>query len=506
MKDIQHVHLQATATGPTRTETLMGREYLVVPAVLVRSQVLHNNLGATYLPPEEVTDSWAEAANGAPVVIGEHPTRRGVAISARSPDVLNTRGAGFLFRARAEDASLKADVYLDTNRTSAVPELTAVLDKLERHERVELSTGFPVVLEEQKGMAGNEAFDFVMHPAGYDHLAVFGGETKGACSVEDGCGLGANAATDPPPDKEKTMQVSESKGFLARAFAAMGDALGLFPDAANESDEDRRKALSDAVRAKWGGLGKDIWVEAVFSEEGLVVFEIWSGGDAGLYQASFEMDEEGGTVTLGDAVKVRRETSFVPVANSGEGKVTPPEEGEVAAMKRQEIVARLKELRPCMAEKLEAMSDAELVAIHEFAEKDPPKGGEQAGEGAPPEGGGEEGGDAALQEAVANLTKVVNGIGAQLDELKQVTAPAIEEQKREREGLVAELVANERVAFTWDELNAMSLEGLRKVQAMARGVSYAARGGPRSVNAEKVPEFLDPVPYFSQAPEAGKEN
>ncbi len=60
-----------------RTEELMGREFLVIDAVLVQGQVLNNNLGPTLLPPQDITEEWAEEWNGAPVIIHDHPLAAG---------------------------------------------------------------------------------------------------------------------------------------------------------------------------------------------------------------------------------------------------------------------------------------------------------------------------------------------------------------------------------------------------------------------------------------------
>src|SRR5690606_36175203 len=134
----EHIAMAIQAYGPGRSEPLLGREFRVVPATLGRSQILHSNLGATYLPPVGITEAWADTANGAPVVI-DHPTSTGVPISARAPSVLNARGVGFLFRTRAENGTLKGDVYLDESRASEVEGLSAILEKLDASEKVELS-------------------------------------------------------------------------------------------------------------------------------------------------------------------------------------------------------------------------------------------------------------------------------------------------------------------------------------------------------------------------------
>jgi hypothetical protein len=188
--------LRAAAAAPARTAAFMGRQFRVVPAVLVRSQVLNNNLGRTFLPANEITDDWADAWNGIPVLVGPHPSSRGVPQSGRRPELLNERGAGWIFAARAEQGPdgtrrLAGEVWLDIGRAPAVQGLQAVLDAITAGRPVELSTGFATQPEQRPGALDGMAYDWVLHPTNADHL-VISVEMTGACSVSDGCGLGVN--------------------------------------------------------------------------------------------------------------------------------------------------------------------------------------------------------------------------------------------------------------------------------------------------------------------------
>lgn len=187
-----HVRIaaQAQLAGEPRREEVAGVTYRVVPCVMVRSQVLVNNIGRCYLPPEAMTEEWAKMANGAPVV-ADHPTVSGTEVSARDPDVLNSLGIGTVFRARVEDGALVGDVYLHEARAENVEDLAVILQRLDAGEPVEVSTGFPALGEQRTGVVNGERYDLVLYPDGFDHLAAFA-EKTGACSVEDGCGLAAN--------------------------------------------------------------------------------------------------------------------------------------------------------------------------------------------------------------------------------------------------------------------------------------------------------------------------
>lgn len=498
----ERITLAGNLSGPAKTETLMGREYQVVPAVLVRSQVLNNNLGATYLPPDAITDSWAQAANMAPVVVGDHPRSRGVAVSARDTSVLNARGAGFLFRTRADGDALKADVFLDASRSSDVEGLADVLASVNAGGRVELSTGFPVAIEEQPGVHNGKAYNRVVRPVGFDHLAVFDGDDlKGACSVDDGCGLGANAESGGEAERPSVGALRKGLDTLAEAARRWG----LFPDALadNESDDDRRERLNQAVAEEHGGMGDEVWLVDVFSEDGYLVFEVWDGPQAGYYRADYEIGEDD-EITLGEPVEVRRVTRYEPVPSETEessaGNTTRTTRGE-AAMNREELIAQLSGGCPQKAERLGELDDDTLAVFGELVED---KGGEAATETKESE---EVGGDQKESGRMAELAELVENLTAEVKGLKDATAPAVEEQARERDALVKELAGNERCPFGEDELASKTMDELGKLRAMARGTSYAGRGVQTEPVANKAPKYMPVKPYWQDKPvEPGKEN
>lgn len=188
-----HLHIAINQIGEGRKTRLMGREFRAFPAVLVREQVLHNNLGATFLPFAVISEN-AAAWNGMPVVI-RHPESSGRPISARSPEVLNSTGVGFVFAsyADANSRSLKAEIYLDEARLGEVEGAAAVADNVGRGKATELSTGFLTATERRPGVHAGRQYDLVMHGMVPDHLALLPDET-GACSVADGCGMARNCA------------------------------------------------------------------------------------------------------------------------------------------------------------------------------------------------------------------------------------------------------------------------------------------------------------------------
>lgn len=195
----------------------MGQSYRVFPATLVQEQVLHNNLGKTFLPAEEIEAS-VDAWNKIPVVL-RHPSRRGMPVSARDPDVLEQRGVGEVFRARFEDGALKGEVWISEQRLRDLDEAADVVNRVERGEPGELSTGFATAVENEGGVHNGESFDKTLRNIGPDHLALLV-EEKGACSVEDGCGLGVNhqGPCECEEDDVDEQKVAESIWGRLRAF------------------------------------------------------------------------------------------------------------------------------------------------------------------------------------------------------------------------------------------------------------------------------------------------
>lgn len=453
---MDRLFLAAKSTGKTRTETLMGRDYRVTPAVLVQEQVLTNNLGATFLPAEAITDEWAAAANGAPVVLG-HPTVSGKPVSARDPLILNTRGAGFLYRARVDNKRLLADVFIDPELAANVTGLPAILEKMDRGDPVELSTGFPVAIVEKAGVHNGKKYDRVLTPAGFDHLAVFAKATdRGACSVDDGCGLGVNS----------------------------------------ESDDERRTKIDAALSEKFG---REAWIVALFSDDGFVVF--YGSGSRKMYKATFSIDDAG-VVTLGDAEEVARVTTYEPVQAGnmdprgkepagllalirralGREGIDPPAEPNTdnrgGEMEREAIIAELAEADIGLnAAALGKLADCELAAMRA-------KVAARAAAPAPAEN--------------AEAVTLLRSIDDRLRAVENASRATMEADAAERTRLVTELADNARVAFPRADLEAMTTEHLRRLRATVRGEDYLGQGGPmRADNEGDRDGVLPVVPYFA---------
>lgn len=176
-----------------QTLTLHGREYIIAPVTMLVPGVLPGSDGPLYYPPEEVSvnvDTW----NGIPIVLN-HPQIDGQFVSARDPDILSQYGIGHIYRA-VFNKKLTAKAYLDKERLqSLAPDILA---NLLNGKPIEVSTGLFLTNEEHEERVFNTSkgrtkpYKNTAKNYRPDHLAILTND-KGACAVDDGCGLNVNA-------------------------------------------------------------------------------------------------------------------------------------------------------------------------------------------------------------------------------------------------------------------------------------------------------------------------
>lgn len=202
-----HAYQTVTAnSGPmTRFESLEGKNYMVVPMVMLTEGVHAGSNGPLYYPRNELAKTPA-IWNHKPVVV-YHPTQNGAAISACEPAVIQSRKVGIIMNTRFEPGKgrapgrLKAEAWLDTNKLKQVD--ARVLNALSRKEMVEVSTGLFTDNEYTPGHWNGEKYSAIATNYRADHLAILPDE-KGACSIADGAGLLRNSSERPEIDSDWT--------------------------------------------------------------------------------------------------------------------------------------------------------------------------------------------------------------------------------------------------------------------------------------------------------------
>jgi hypothetical protein len=190
---VQRANLTATESpsrsdsGMVRHETFDGTPHIVMPAVLVRSQVLSDE---EFLPFEEIQDS-VEDWRGVPVVV-HHPEKNGQFVSAKKIDVREQEKIGFVAEPRAvqddDGGKLVAELWLDEEKVRQDETLfKSIKQAKNRNEKLEVSTGYRCEIKRGMGMDGSTKFYKKQTNIRPDHLALLP-DGIGNCSVSDGCG------------------------------------------------------------------------------------------------------------------------------------------------------------------------------------------------------------------------------------------------------------------------------------------------------------------------------
>lgn len=192
--------------------TLDGRTYLVAPIVALVAGVINGEL----VTVEELS-AFAEAWNGRPTPLRHPQDSDGRYISANSPDVIESSVIGQVFGMRVEGDRLLGEMWLDVEKCNRLGgDALHALNRLQRGEVLEVSTGYFCSVEPVSGVFNGKAYTAIQRDLRPDHVAILPDEV-GACSIADGCGVGrfnqinGEEAVNCDCDKLKEATVSEGK-------------------------------------------------------------------------------------------------------------------------------------------------------------------------------------------------------------------------------------------------------------------------------------------------------
>lgn len=305
---LEHLTMNIGGRKPRR-EKLEGRDYLVAPARILKEEVLNGSGGPGFYPHEEnakKVGSW----NHMPLVV-DHPTLNGLPVSARTPDVLNSRKVGLLLNAVVNDAdkAVDAECWFDVEKTRAVDK--RLLTRIENGEQTECSTGLFINQDPVKGKFGETAYDFIAREHDPDHLALLV-DKIGALSVKMGGGLFANAEQEPEGHRVVQQRTAEN-ALKAVGIEFVGNEL---------SFNTITRQLADVLSTTYGEKGKywEGWPTEVFSDH--VIFH--DGKGKCLKQNYTATDK--GVALSGKAVEVVRTVSYQPVTGNSAPGLDPKEQ------------------------------------------------------------------------------------------------------------------------------------------------------------------------------------
>jgi len=518
-------HTIKTQAATLRTKTLDGRTYTVVPATIIVAGVLNGEL----VPADELAfnpSGW----NGRPIVMRHPQDDAGNYIVANDPSVIETKAVGQFFNAQFNIDRITGEMWLDVEKIQRLGgDALTVLQRIQNGEIVEVSTGYFAGFTEITGEFNGQSYSAIQNSIIPDHIALLPDEI-GACSVAAGCGANRYntdaAGTDNHNDS--VMIAFFLRPQDAQALALSPDALpggsvlpanelhvtlaclGDLQDVACEFNSiagmlTGMTEYAMMVMAQTFGMarfsnpetGTDAIVLLLDSEQlhqfrdQLCDWLCWDVEISRLHgfiphvtlgyipsDTPLEMTTITPTPLVFDQVALSWGSQTLVFDLNGELRDTSPDaitvnckcsqEGLEVADKEREQAKVTKKI--ANEEVAEVAAVVELPAIEAVAQYTLP---------------------AELTELV-EAVKAFGGVAPLMDAVKGIKANA----DRQHAELVAKLTANAKCAFSADELKAMSLDALTKVQRMIAPVDYSGQAGfglTANADSEEWEPYQSPV-------------
>lgn len=484
-------------SGPTRTEVLEGRDYIVAPMVMLVEGVVAGSMGPLYYPREELSKTpvvW----NSKPIVVN-HPKINGQHVSACDPVIMNSRKIGMIMNAKVEGNEedgnpfkLKAEGWFERSRVEVVDK--RVLEALNTGAKMEVSTGVFTDNESIPGEYKGKKYDAIARNYRPDHLAILP-DTEGACSVADGAGLNANSKIEVKTQEELDKLIEEAKKASNPAIAkgkiiSIANAKGLkLPETWRKSIlvesfvlndsisfDNIRSAVCKALEAKIPKIPdpydpsymmRGFWIMDLY--EDFVVYEDTSAKK--LMMQSYSMSGMDAALE-GFAEEVKQVTEYRTVADGsyvGNAATSSPKEKRLMATKKEKVDALIANGDKTWTEQdrewLMAVPDNQLEKLTKPPA--PPVGTVTTANTAPvipqpvpapqPSAVTQPAAPMALNSYLATLPPEVRG------PIEEGIAMRGEEKVR----LVNAIIANQNNPFPKERLEGMTLADLRSLSALA---------------------------------------
>jgi hypothetical protein len=529
--DMQFERVKTNIRPVVRNDSMEGRDFRVVPTVMMVEGVHNGSVGPVYYSPEELGKLTA-GMNHRPVVVYHPSINNGCGGSACTPTELTTRKVGVTMNVAFEDGKLKSEAWLEQDRMDAVD--GRIGEAVENGEMMELSTGFFMNLVKEEGEWNGEKYGAVAQNLQLDHLALLPDEI-GACSIEDGAGfIRANATgvqvegvamlvsngTDVTDDyirierglhyakgevegETSAVWVNRKQGISAIVGASEKGGPVLLTYLFNKGKEwtaakakewvEAHRAVSDVkrlaklvqdemsydttrmlLRSALQVAKPDAWIEDVYDD-----FFIYEEGGK-LYKRGYTSED--GMVTLKDgAEEVVRITEYRTAGGAFIGnrnlvrRLVMDKAKIVASLISNEKTKWSEEHR----DELMGMSESVLTLLQEAAEAETPAS-EPAGDAAPAAdadaaSAGDSTEDATPAAGDAGAAAVANAKPQTVEEYVKNAPPAVQEvlnasldmMEEEKSALIEAIIANERNVFTEEDLKTRSLGELRAIAKLA---------------------------------------
>lgn len=476
-----------------------GTEYLVAPIILIREGVLNGEL----VKASEFNrhyGSW----NGRPFVVG-HPRDKDenavtandpLTLAGKNPDVYGGLKVGELYNTEPLEDKLRSEIWVPIEQTRRKGgEALDVLQRLEKKERLEVSTAYWRDLEPRGGEWDGQPYNGVALNLKPDHVAGLL-DAVGACSWQDGCGAprlnegacmtqnllttartpdysGANSGEWSRPSFEdfgfeasSVNDLSAEQKQEVASISLLGD-----PDADNFAEmtffpvvsPQNRDLHENALDAVMSGRG----AQADISEEAL---ESAREKARQLLNKEFDRDLEAEQAL--NALQTIAKYARV-IANQW-GFVDPKDndEEQEEGMEREALVEELLENTELSEEDLAAMSDCGLKHLASLVREPEPEPEEEPETNEP---------EPETNEEYVSRGEYQELFDKMVERIDQLEGELHREEEQQHNELVKSLAGNEKCAVSEEKLMAMDIETLEGLKQSLTTPNYSgAGGGPQS--------------------------
>lgn len=176
------------STARMRRTHWEGKDYAVVPMVMLKEHVLSGNKGPVFYNEKEIAKDPA-TWNMKPVTV-YHPVKKG---SATDVVTFDRQGIGMIMNTRFSNGKLKAEAWIDVAKANRVD--PRVMEAVNAGQILEVSTGMYADRIDNEGEYNGKKYSHEAINLKPDHLAILP-DKEGALSVEDGAGLLRNQQAD----------------------------------------------------------------------------------------------------------------------------------------------------------------------------------------------------------------------------------------------------------------------------------------------------------------------
>ena len=278
--------------------THQEKAHLILPVVMMVEGV-HNGSQGPILHSIAELGKFPASWNGIPVVI-YHPEEDGQSISANSPKIIDTMAVGRVYNTVVDENKLKAEIWLDEDKLNTISNIT--LEMINDSKEMEVSLGMFTENEEEEGEYAGKKYEAIAYNHRPDHLAILPDQV-GACSLEDGCGLGTN-------QKSEDMKNTE----MIKNLSLAGYSINEIGNHAEQGYKEKMEAVYSILRALETN-DSYCYLEEMY-DDSLVYSKSGKEGNK-IYKQTYKF-ESGKVEFVGEPVEVHKKVEYI--VNSSNNK------------------------------------------------------------------------------------------------------------------------------------------------------------------------------------------